>query len=352
MNGDTKKRIQAFRLLGLLLLILTTVLAGACDSSSDRILIPGNGDGDVDSDADGDADGDSDSDSDADGDNSLTGSMWYPIEDYEENYDSCGQVIRAIFRDFSADHPDFERVNLGWGPLQGCLDDELGADKKPRMSDIWGNKQVVDSACQESCPNGGDLGVARLVSTDGWSDNWANSAKDPTQYTIPPPMFESASTFNDWYNDVEGTNIRVEKWLSLEEESEGVFVFDSKAFFPVEKDEGFKAESGQNDESGTNHNFLFTTEVHLKFPYEGGERFTFRGDDDLWIFVNDRLALDLGGLHWPFEGTIDFDRLAGQLGITPGNKYDMDIFHAERHTKASNFRIETNISCFVNVVAE
>jgi fibro-slime domain-containing protein len=45
-------------------------------------------------------------------------------------------------------------------------------------------------------------------------------------------------------------------------------------------------------------------------------------------------------------GTIDFDAQAAELGIEPGGSYSMDIFHAERHTTASNFRFETNISCF------
>ena len=94
------------------------------------------------------------------------------------------------------------------------------------------------------------------------------------------------------------------------------------------------------------HNFHFTTEIHVMFSYQLGQRFTFRGDDDLWIFVNGRLALDVGGLHQALEGTIDFDAQAAALGIMPGGRYRMDIFHAERQTLESNFRIETNISCF------
>ena len=60
--------------------------------------------------------------------------------------------------------------------------------------------------------------------------------------------------------------------------------------------------------------------------------------------------MDLGGKHQKMEGTIDFDAQAADLGITSGVQYAMDIFHAERHTTESNFRIETNISCFIPVV--
>jgi fibro-slime domain-containing protein len=43
------------------------------------------------------------------------------------------------------------------------------------------------------------------------------------------------------------------------------------------------------------------------------------------------------------------DALAGQLGITVGQTYPMDIFHAERHTSESNFRIQTTIECFTPI---
>lgn len=158
-------------------------------------------------------------------------------------------------------------------------------------------------------------------------------------------IFYSAKSFSQWYRDVPGVNYRFEKYIDLEviDEEKEIYHFKSSEFFPVGNNEGFGAEV-LNDKQ-LDKNFWFTTELHLEFVYQRDQSFDFSGDDDLWIFVDGHLALDLGGVHSAMDGSIDLNALGDRLGLVAGKQYAMDIFHAERHTSRSNFEITASIGC-------
>lgn len=198
---------------------------------------------------------------------------------------SCANVLRVLMRDFATyKHPDF------------------GGPKDPQNA-----RGLVDVA----------LGKGRK----------------PTRTAQYPQV---AVKLDDWYATLAGVNTAyvVDFWLEPVGQS---FVLDSSRFFPL--DGVPSAEATQNDDDGQPRNFGFTTELHTSFRYAGGEVFTFRGDDDVFVFVDEKLVVDIGGVHGPTEGSVAID----QLGLTKGSVYTLDLFQAERNPTGSNFRIETTL---------
>jgi fibro-slime domain-containing protein len=62
------------------------------------------------------------------------------------------------------------------------------------------------------------------------------------------------------------------------------------------------------------------------------------------VFINNKLAIDLGGIHAQESQTVKLDAQASTLGITKGNVYPLAVFNAERHVVQSNFRIDTTMT--------
>ena len=87
----------------------------------------------------------------------------------------------------------------------------------------------------------------------------------------------------------------------------------------------------------------YCMEAHSSFTYKPGLKFSFRASDDLWVFVDNKLAVDLGGTHIPAPAYVDLDKFKGANGaLTVGNEYDLDIFFCDRRTAMNGLRIKTN----------
>ena len=107
--------------------------------------------------------------------------------------------------------------------------------------------------------------------------------------------------------------------------------FFSDAYFPIDG-MGFGNE-------GNAHNFHFCSHVHTAFAYHGAGTFSFTGDDDVWVFINNQLAVDLGGLHNPMTDTVDLTTFCPQGNcLADGNMYPLDVFHCERAPSGSPFQ--------------
>jgi fibro-slime domain-containing protein len=200
-------------------------------------------------------------------------------------------TLHAVIRDFHATHPDFELPIFGDHLDTGIVADMLGPDNKPVY------------------------------------------AGNPTT-----PTTSGAASFNQWYNDVPGQNETTAIELPLTDQTglPGFYIYDNRSFFPID---------GQLfGNEGNPHNYHFTMESHTHFTYVPGQIFDASGDDDVFVFINRRLAINLGGIHQTLSASVDLDAQAQALGLTPGGSYDLDIFFAERHTFGSTLMVRTSIA--------
>lgn len=100
-----------------------------------------------------------------------------------------------------------------------------------------------------------------------------------------------------------------------------------------------------NEYDGMNHNYHFSMKAKCEFLYKEADnlQFNFNGDDDVYLYIDGKLVLDIGGAHLKRGENLDVNDIAKKVGLVEGEVYSFDFFYMERHTTASNITIETNM---------
>jgi choice-of-anchor A domain-containing protein/fibro-slime domain-containing protein len=142
--------------------------------------------------------------------------------------------------------------------------------------------------------------------------------------------FSAPQWFTYWYRDVENINIPFTFNLNMVESS-GTYSYSNAQFFPID------GMGWGNYPVNGPHNYDFTTEFNLFFTYGGGETFSFQSANDMWVFVNNQLVVDLGGINNPAaSASLSIDNIAAQVGISIGQNVEIDIFHAQRNSQTAS----------------
>ena len=207
------------------------------------------------------------------------------------------------------------------GLVTGMVQDTLGAEQVPLRVDSL-------SFPWDKCSAGREL--------DKWFIPVVVAEKNGNSYTNATCHDIELSLDDDgfWLADISGSNAEG-----------GFFPLDNFRYLDsantVLNPKYDSTLQGADNYHGTlYHNYSFSMKIQAQFQYVKGQFFEFRGDDDVWVFINDRLVVDLGGVHNPEKGAVALDT----LGLTEGETYPFRIFFSERNATGSNFKMRTSIN--------
>ena len=123
---------------------------------------------------------------------------------------------------------------------------------------------------------------------------------------------------------------------------------DESGFYPLEdlgyEQPGLLTATSKVNNGAKNGSFTLRGESQFVYNKDSNLYFTFTGDDDVYMYINGTLALDLGGAHGRNSKIVELNKLDPvKYGLVEGQVATFTFFYMERCSDASTFGIKTNM---------
>jgi fibro-slime domain-containing protein len=247
--------------------------------------------------------------------------------------------IPVRFYDYHSDrrNPEFEQPAVGSLLSKGMIAAKLDNDGKPVVSGVTSQYNLnyyIRYWFRKTRTSDSTL-LRMYKTTCEYLDFSPPTERLPSTVDIRIPTGPKYRLARDAF-----ANIVIDSSLKFTHIGDGVYQFNSSDFFPLDN-KGFGNEKTFTEPTGDKHNFSFTMEMIHSFVKVPGQYLKFKGDDDVWIFINDSLVLDIGGKHIALSDSFFVDNLSQ---LENNTAYSMKLFYCERHTYGSSMLITTNMT--------
>ena len=226
----------------------------------------------------------------------------------------------------------------------------------------YGNRQFEFGYCSGDNKGGGlQHGIVKdYLGSDGLpiptysstADSSMNGIDYQSQAVIGHDPVQVDDNFYRWFHEVDGKSKRIDSEITFTRDGNtNKYTYGGRQIFPLD-DEPFSSSDTTTKRMGHNFHFTAHLSVPIKTNLSGNEIFEFSGDDDVWVFLNGQLVLDLGGVHSAEDGTFvintdgsvtttvrDMPTYTTQLDLHEGQVVKLDFFYAERNTSEANTKM-------------
>jgi fibro-slime domain-containing protein len=143
----------------------------------------------------------------------------------------------------------------------------------------------------------------------------------------------SANSFQTWFRNFNAVNATAHYPITLYPDGTGFYEYKSDTFYPIDH------ELYGNEGQSHNHNFTYVVGADFTFNECQDQIIELQGTDDIWVYVDGRLLVDLGGVGADQVQIGEVDRLQ----LEDGEQYTLMVFFAHRSKSTPSFRIRTNL---------